>query len=369
MKKFLSLLLIASFVYTSVLQNINFAKAQTINQSNCLNLSYNMGLASNDSETNGEVTKLQLFLNSKGFMNHIPTGYFGYLTLSALANYQASNNIFPSAGYLGPITRANINNNTCVVYVPTSNSTSSPTFYCSINGAFYANQDDYKNNCVSTIASYFSCAINGQKYSSQSEYDSKCTSPNVNTNILSGTGSLFNMPQYFCYANNMSYYDLASYNINCKSSVQVINYLCSLNNQNYTSLADYNKFCVSPNLSICSIDTIYPNTNSCVCQSPSSFVSKSGGYKCMSTQPITCSAADLAIDSVNNQNSCNSYYYCKYDGLYYSNMNSCTQNICSLNVTYQGGGFAPTNDCSCPVGSTRIYTENNGEIYKWKCVI
>lgn len=60
------------------------------------------------------VRKLQKFLNSSGYIlaesgpgsPGNETDYFGTLTRSALAKYQADNDIKPSAGYFGPITRA-----------------------------------------------------------------------------------------------------------------------------------------------------------------------------------------------------------------------------------------------------------------------
>ena len=55
------------------------------------------------------VVALQSFLISKGFLTVSSTtalGYFGGLTKSALAAYQSSKGITPSAGYFGPVTRA-----------------------------------------------------------------------------------------------------------------------------------------------------------------------------------------------------------------------------------------------------------------------
>lgn len=62
--------------------------------------------------TGSEVSALQSFLVSKGHLTMpagVAMGYFGPLTQSALAKYQAAAGISPAAGYFGPITRANIN--------------------------------------------------------------------------------------------------------------------------------------------------------------------------------------------------------------------------------------------------------------------
>lgn len=64
-----------------------------------------------------DVMELQKFLNGKGFAVSASgagsagqeSTYFGALTASALARYQAANNIAPAAGYFGPMTRANVN--------------------------------------------------------------------------------------------------------------------------------------------------------------------------------------------------------------------------------------------------------------------
>ncbi len=61
--------------------------------------------------TGADVVALQSFLESKGHLS-IPTGvskgYFGALTQSSLAKYQASVGISPAAGYFGPMTRAKV---------------------------------------------------------------------------------------------------------------------------------------------------------------------------------------------------------------------------------------------------------------------
>ncbi len=64
-----------------------------------------------------DVKKLQEFLNTHGFIlattgNGSPgkeTGYFGNLTQNALIKYQLANNITPSVGYFGIITRNLVN--------------------------------------------------------------------------------------------------------------------------------------------------------------------------------------------------------------------------------------------------------------------
>ncbi|MDQ5957090.1 MAG: hypothetical protein QG614_64 [Patescibacteria group bacterium] len=78
----------------------------------CINLSNNFGRSATDYNTNYEVSKLQDFLQGKGFLNTDPTGYYGRLTEAAVRSYQSSKNI-SSTGYVGPLTRAAITSDTC----------------------------------------------------------------------------------------------------------------------------------------------------------------------------------------------------------------------------------------------------------------
>jgi len=79
----------------------------------CTNLSYDLRLASKDSLTNGQVSDLQLFLQSKGYLNSDPTGYFGLLTQGAVIKYQNAKSILPAYGFVGSITRGKINSESC----------------------------------------------------------------------------------------------------------------------------------------------------------------------------------------------------------------------------------------------------------------
>jgi len=62
--------------------------------------------------TGADVVKLQTYLVSKGYLvmpAGVAMGYFGSLTKSAVAKYQAASGITPVAGYFGPLTRARVN--------------------------------------------------------------------------------------------------------------------------------------------------------------------------------------------------------------------------------------------------------------------
>lgn len=67
--------------------------------------------------TGADVMQLQKFLNANGFIlasagagsPGLESSYFGPLTASALASYQAAKGISPAVGYFGPITRTSVN--------------------------------------------------------------------------------------------------------------------------------------------------------------------------------------------------------------------------------------------------------------------
>ncbi len=72
----------------------------------CYNFTVDLTIGS----TGADVTALQSFLESKGHFTFTGAkGYFGSITQSALAAWQAANGVAPAAGYFGPISRAKYN--------------------------------------------------------------------------------------------------------------------------------------------------------------------------------------------------------------------------------------------------------------------
>jgi peptidoglycan hydrolase-like protein with peptidoglycan-binding domain len=120
MKKYLSLdfsgflmgLLMLGMMVPSVVSAVDDVDPNPTT-STCVALSsINLRYQSRDSNTNGEVSTLQDFLQSKGYLNSEPTGYFGLLTLNAVKSFQRANGIDPT-GYVGPLTRAKIKAVSC----------------------------------------------------------------------------------------------------------------------------------------------------------------------------------------------------------------------------------------------------------------
>jgi hypothetical protein len=56
-----------------------------------------------------DVTELQKRLAAEGFLSVAPTGYFGAMTKTAVIAYQKSHKISPASGYVGAMTRAELN--------------------------------------------------------------------------------------------------------------------------------------------------------------------------------------------------------------------------------------------------------------------
>ena len=81
-------------------------------ESTCVTLSSNLRYRSRDSQTNGDVSALQDFLQSQGYLTSEPTGYFGSQTLKAVKDFQKDNGISPT-GFVGPYTRAKISALSC----------------------------------------------------------------------------------------------------------------------------------------------------------------------------------------------------------------------------------------------------------------
>ena len=84
--------------------------------------------------TGAEVTALQNFLASKGFLTASARGYFGALTKAAVKAYQTSKGI-SSTGYVGPMTRAALNAEVSTPAVGTTTTTTTTTGTVSTVGA------------------------------------------------------------------------------------------------------------------------------------------------------------------------------------------------------------------------------------------
>ena len=124
MKKYIigTILLSACFSFVSA-QVAGDTPLPEVN-STCVDLQNNLTYKkSKDSNTNGEVSDLQSFLQEQGLLTSDPTGYFGALTFNAVKSFQKQNNLF-AYGYVGAVTREMIKNVSCsgvsIVEIPST---------------------------------------------------------------------------------------------------------------------------------------------------------------------------------------------------------------------------------------------------------
>lgn len=106
------------------LSSLQGGSSSSSSAASCVQFNANLTLGSQGAD----VVNLQSMLEGKGFLTipaGVSKGYFGGLTKSALASYQASAGIFPAVGYFGPITRAHFNGMPCGSSSTTSTSSDS----------------------------------------------------------------------------------------------------------------------------------------------------------------------------------------------------------------------------------------------------
>ncbi len=80
--------------------------------SSCVSISNNLRYRASDANTNGDVSVLQDFLQTNGYLQSNPVGFFGLMTIAAVKKFQKANDISPT-GYVGPITREKIKTESC----------------------------------------------------------------------------------------------------------------------------------------------------------------------------------------------------------------------------------------------------------------
>jgi len=115
MKKFLLAAILFLFAFSSfaMAQVDSLSDTDTVSQeSSCVDLANNMRYRMNDTQVNNEVSLLQDYLISEGFLTSEATGYFGGATFKAVGKLQTSFGFKPT-GYVGPLTRAKIKEQTC----------------------------------------------------------------------------------------------------------------------------------------------------------------------------------------------------------------------------------------------------------------
>ena len=108
--------LLASALALTLLPAISFAQVpgdiDPNTSTSCASITHNLSYRMKDSLTDGDVSNLQDFLQTNGFLKSEPTGYFGLMTQAAVKKFQLANSVL-NTGYVGPITREKIKSQIC----------------------------------------------------------------------------------------------------------------------------------------------------------------------------------------------------------------------------------------------------------------
>lgn len=110
-------LLVTSLFVLTPLPLTSFASAT--DSAACVTLVNNMGYGAVDATTGGEVSVLQGFLRSRGYLTDSSTGYLGSGTVAAIKAFQSAQGI-TSTGYLGSLSRQKIQILSCVARAGTA---------------------------------------------------------------------------------------------------------------------------------------------------------------------------------------------------------------------------------------------------------
>lgn len=86
--------------------------ATPVAPSTCIDLKHDLSQGARDSLESHDVTALQGYLVSAGYLTVAPTGYFGPLTLRAVQKFQMQAGL-PAQGFVGPLTRTQLTTRSC----------------------------------------------------------------------------------------------------------------------------------------------------------------------------------------------------------------------------------------------------------------
>lgn len=145
---------------------------------NCTILTKNLVYGATNSTSDNQVTALQNFLHSKGYLASSPTGRFGSLTTTAVKKFQQSQSI-SSVGSVGPITRVAIQKMSCSY--PTTN-IPSPV-------AIQASATPTQENDLITMPSQGLQLTTGQKYTIEWTGGNDQSSINILLEYANGAGA------------------------------------------------------------------------------------------------------------------------------------------------------------------------------------
>ena len=271
MKNFIKIpaliILSLSLINSSFAQNADYDTSSIDNP--CVILQNNLRLRSKDSNTGGDVSELQSFLQDRGFLSSEPTGYFGGLTGTAVKNYQVSKGMSPTA-FVGPLTRAKIQADTCNNPLPPTPQPTPQPQVCTMEMRFCADGSAMprdsnctwrSDRCAALTINYCTPGIINSTTNFNFSINSRCTCPTGTIEEAYISPNPTGVYQFICRANNIPATNFCTADITNQSS----NYpgattcICPTNTV-YTFISSY----IGGNSFICrSNNIIIPTVNIC----------------------------------------------------------------------------------------------------------
>ena len=224
----ISVVSVASLLSATFFASSSAEAAYVYSYNTCTNLNGNLYAGLSDASTAGQVSILQNFLISNGYITsvRVATGYFGSITTRAVANYQMRHGIFGS-GSIDAATLAAINSESCngATYNTYNNGYQNGYYGGTTN---YNNGYNYNNNytygnyyVVPTLSSLslYAGSVGTSVTIYGTGFDSANNTVNFNGTALTGLSSngtsiIFTIPQTYnsaySYNNNYPTYNTAN---------------------------------------------------------------------------------------------------------------------------------------------------------------
>ena len=112
LSKYVAVFLTAIVLVSPVVSFAQQSDVDPLGNSVCVNISHPLRYGVRDTGDSNDVSMLQDFLNSNGYLSVSSSGFFGKSTLRAVKTFQLRNGLV-STGYVGPLTIGKIHDIDC----------------------------------------------------------------------------------------------------------------------------------------------------------------------------------------------------------------------------------------------------------------
>lgn len=228
--------------------------SNTSNGSTCIYLTYDLKYKSLDKYTNDEVSKVQSFLQERGYLNAEPSGYFGLMTQNAIKSYQTNKGLV-STGYVGTYTRQMIQTDSCYGYNNNSNNNyniSVSTLMLdpiNVSSTIYSYKNSSNVNSQSSYLSSLRFKTNFE-FNSLKRFNLSLVNTNLNTSAITFVNnSCIDYTQAACYNSynsnvygNAEYYGYIDIDLRNSNLINGNNYYFTLRVTDPTSNSNYKDF-------------------------------------------------------------------------------------------------------------------------------